>query len=60
MSPERLWIDLQRAPLMRIEVAPEGRSGRWYVLLQYHHLMTDHISIEILVSEVMAHFGGSR
>jgi amino acid adenylation domain-containing protein len=58
MSPRRQRMDLQRAPLLRMQVSPDPDGRRWYGLLQVHHLVSDAISLDILISEVMAHLEG--
>ncbi|MFE9429326.1 amino acid adenylation domain-containing protein, partial [Kitasatospora sp. NPDC006697] len=48
-------MELSRAPLMHATVAAEpGGSGRWLMLLQRHHLTTDHTAMEVLLAEVEA------
>lgn len=54
MRPELQRLDLNRAPLMRLQVVEDGYSERWYALLQLHHLIQDYASVEILMSEVLA------
>src|SRR5262249_9616496 len=54
MAPQRLRMDLQQAPMLRVQIAAEPQGERWYALLQLHHLAADHVSLEIVLSEVMA------
>ncbi len=56
--PEHQKIDLRRPPLMRLQVAAAADGPQRYLLLQLHHLIHDHGSLEIMLSEVMAHVGG--
>jgi amino acid adenylation domain-containing protein len=58
MRPERQRMDLRHAPLMRLQVAPDSAGVRWYAILQLHHLVGDHESLEIVFSEVRAHLKG--
>ena len=58
MRPGRQRLDLRQAPLLRVQIAADARSGQWYALLQTHHLVCDNGSIDILFSEVIAHFEG--
>ena len=53
MQPERQRLDLRQAPLMRLQVAADPHAAQWYVLLQLHHLTCDHVTMEIIVSEVV-------
>jgi amino acid adenylation domain-containing protein len=58
MRPQRQRLDLRRAPLMRLQVATDSETGQQYALLQLHHLVGDHESLEILLLEVRAHLEG--
>ena len=54
LTPGRERMDLQKAPLLRLQVVPDSTGDRHYALLQVHHLACDHQSFGIVVSEVMA------
>jgi amino acid adenylation domain-containing protein len=58
MMPDQQRLDLRRAPLLRLQVVADAESEQWYALLQLHHLVGDHESLWIIVSEVMAHLEG--
>ncbi|MCW7542129.1 amino acid adenylation domain-containing protein, partial [Aquabacterium sp. A7-Y] len=58
LAPERLQMDLQQAPLLRAEVAREPGGPRCWALLQLHHIVGDHVSLEIILAEVKAHLEG--
>ena len=61
MRPERQRLDLRQAPLMRLQVAADPCNRHWYALLQMHHVTCDHMTLEIIVSDVVAHLGnGAR
>jgi amino acid adenylation domain-containing protein len=55
LEPARQRLDVRQAPLMRLEIAADPHSPRWYALLRTHHLVSDNESLEILVAEVAAH-----
>lgn len=57
-DPAHQHLDLRRAPLMRLTVAADPHSAKWYALLQTHHIVSDHESLEIVIDEVMAHLEG--
>jgi amino acid adenylation domain-containing protein len=52
MQPEHQKLDLRRAPLMRLRIASDPVSKRWYALLQLHHLICDNESLELMLAEV--------
>jgi amino acid adenylation domain-containing protein len=51
-------IDLQQAPLMRLQIAADARGERWFALLLIHHLATDHLGLQVVISEMMTHVSG--
>lgn len=58
IRPQRQWLDIRQAPLLRLQIAPDPQSARWYVMLQLHHMTIDHVALEIVTSEVVAHMEG--
>jgi len=50
-APEKQRIDLTQAPMLRVQVAADPRSERYFLLLQFHHLMADHVALEIIERE---------
>ncbi|HEV2735631.1 MAG TPA: amino acid adenylation domain-containing protein, partial [Longimicrobiaceae bacterium] len=52
--PRHHRLDLGRAPLMRLYVARDTAQERWLLLLQRHHLVTDHTTQDLLREEVRA------
>ena len=48
------WLDLRRAPLLRVHVAAEPGSGRWLALLQIHHLVQDNLGRNVVLGEITA------
>ncbi|HEY6922733.1 MAG TPA: condensation domain-containing protein, partial [Steroidobacteraceae bacterium] len=58
MALDRQQMDLRQAPLLRLQVVPDQHAGQWYALLQFHHLICDHESLDILFAEVMACLNG--
>jgi len=43
---------------MRLRIAADPHSAKWYVLLQLHHLVTDHVAQEQVVAEVRSLLAG--
>lgn len=58
VSPGRQRLDLRRAPLVRLRVAADPHGTQWYVLFQVHHIACDHVTTEIVISEVISHLEG--
>ncbi len=59
-DPRRHRIDLTSAPLLRYAIAKEPGSQRWLVVLLMHHLIGDHVTLELLQGEVEAILAGER
>jgi amino acid adenylation domain-containing protein/thioester reductase-like protein len=51
-------LNLRKAPLMRLLIAPEPRGAEWYALLETHHLVFDNESLRTMLAEVMACIDG--
>lgn len=58
MKPGQQRLKLQEAPLMRLHVAADTHSSKWYALLQLHHLICDYRSWNLVVDEAMAYVQG--
>nr|WP_312847524.1 amino acid adenylation domain-containing protein [Streptomyces sp. WAC 01420] len=52
------WMDVRRAPLLRVHVAQEPGSERWLALVQVHHLLQDHTALDVVMGEVTALMAG--
>lgn len=58
LRPERRVFQLERAPLIRLEVASDATRHGWYVIVYLHLLVCDHESVEMMFREVIAHLRG--
>ncbi|MCW7542144.1 AMP-binding protein, partial [Aquabacterium sp. A7-Y] len=58
MAPQHLRLDLGQAPLVRVQTARDPLTGQWYAVLLQHHIINDHVSLEIILAEVKAHLEG--
>ena len=60
MSISQLHVEVEQAPLMRIQVIHPVEDEYCYVLIQEHHLVTDHVSGEIILEEVRSYLTGEE
>ncbi|MEI7137196.1 amino acid adenylation domain-containing protein, partial [Pectobacterium atrosepticum] len=51
-------MDLSQAPLMHLYVAPDSTSPALYILLQFHHIIDDNLSLRQLLAETTAFLMG--
>jgi amino acid adenylation domain-containing protein len=58
MGPRLQHMDVRLAPMLRATIAADGEGGRWVLLLQYHHLVSDHTTVEVLHQEIEAYLLG--
>ncbi|WP_052380037.1 MULTISPECIES: non-ribosomal peptide synthetase [unclassified Pseudoalteromonas] len=49
---EKLWFDIETAPLLNLTVAFDPKTERYYALLKSHHLIADHVTLEIIQQEL--------
>ncbi|WP_405047902.1 amino acid adenylation domain-containing protein [Rheinheimera soli] len=57
-APELQSLDITKAPLLGVKVMVDAGTGAHYVMVQFHHLITDHVGLEIVQQEVIAHTRG--
>jgi hypothetical protein len=48
----QLRMDLQRAPLLSAYTTEEAHSGEWLLSLLMHHMVSDHVTLELMLSEI--------
>ncbi|MFN5453402.1 AMP-binding protein, partial [Bradyrhizobium sp.] len=53
-------LDVRQAPLLRVVIARDPRSEGWLLLLQFHHLVMDHTTLEIVLEEIASHLAGEE
>jgi len=52
VNPRHYALDVTQAPLQRMFVAFDEAQGRWLLLWLFHHLVMDHVTMEVIVGEV--------
>ncbi|MFI9366720.1 amino acid adenylation domain-containing protein [Kitasatospora sp. NPDC053057] len=53
-----LSMDLGRAPLIRLHIAAAPDGGGWLALVRVHHIVQDHMALEVVFGEVQAILAG--
>ncbi|BET96664.1 non-ribosomal peptide synthetase [Xenorhabdus sp. TCT-1] len=51
-DPRRHRIDLNRAPLFTADIAPNPAQNEWLLALRFHHLVSDHLTLELIFAEI--------
>ncbi|MFZ6027401.1 MAG: condensation domain-containing protein, partial [Chloroflexota bacterium] len=59
-DPHRYRLDVREAPLMRAFVAQDAAAGRWLLQLVFHHLVADHTTLDVIVSEIRVLLAGGE
>ena len=59
-SPDKLSMDLTKAPMMRIAIADDQENRAYYLVLNHHHLMVDHIGMAKVREEIMFYLSGKK
>ncbi|NHB98736.1 non-ribosomal peptide synthetase, partial [Photorhabdus stackebrandtii] len=51
-DPRRCHLDLSQAPLITTNIVQQPASSEWLLALNFHHLIGDHMTLELIVAEV--------
>ncbi|MEU5348183.1 amino acid adenylation domain-containing protein, partial [Streptomyces sp. NPDC020766] len=51
-------MDIGQAPLIRVHTATDPVNGQWLALVQAHHLIADHTTLDVLLQEVRSFVTG--
>jgi amino acid adenylation domain-containing protein len=57
-NPRSYRIDIRQAPMMRVYIAHDEPNKRWVMACLYHHVAVDHMTMEVLQDEILAHMQG--
>ncbi|MDF0607195.1 amino acid adenylation domain-containing protein, partial [Neisseriaceae bacterium TC5R-5] len=57
-DPRHVRLDLTQAPLFAVSLAQNPASGEWLLALLQHHLVSDHLALEILFDEIQVLLAG--
>ncbi|WND83244.1 non-ribosomal peptide synthase/polyketide synthase [Lysobacter capsici] len=59
-DPSRVRLDLTRPPLLRVWTAFDEASGTWLLAILNHHIVSDHVSLELVLAQVAAQMRADR
>ncbi|KMJ45031.1 hypothetical protein AB204_11225 [Xenorhabdus khoisanae] len=51
-DPRRNRLDLSRAPLFAVDIAHDPVQSEWLLSLRFHHLVSDHVTLELIFAEI--------
>ncbi len=57
-DPRHHRIDVRQAPLNRAYITYDAANERWLLLMLLHHLVGDHMTLEVMNEEIQAHLLG--
>ncbi|MBT2779855.1 non-ribosomal peptide synthetase, partial [Lysobacter sp. ISL-54] len=57
-DPRRMRLDLSQAPVLRGYIAQDVASGEWLLALLRHHLVCDHVAMDLILSEIQTLLSG--
>ncbi|MEQ1564103.1 MAG: non-ribosomal peptide synthase/polyketide synthase, partial [Myxococcota bacterium] len=59
-DPRRVRLDLTRAPLLAATAVEDPSTGEWLLGVLNHHLVSDHVTVDLVLAEVLALLDGSE
>ncbi|MDC9603589.1 non-ribosomal peptide synthetase [Xenorhabdus griffiniae] len=51
-DPRQHRINLNQAPLFTADIAPNPAQDEWLLALRFHHLVSDHMTLELILAEI--------
>ncbi|PHM76096.1 Amino acid adenylation [Xenorhabdus cabanillasii JM26] len=51
-DPRQHRLDLSRAPLFAADIAFDPAQNEWLLALRFHHLVSDHMTMELIFAEI--------
>lgn len=52
ITPGKQWMDVSTAPLLNVKCAEDTENGVYYLILNQHHLVSDHVGLDSMISEI--------
>ncbi|WP_083629583.1 non-ribosomal peptide synthetase [Tenacibaculum agarivorans] len=59
IGPGKNWMDLSKAPTLELKIADDPTNGNYYLIVNQHHLIFDHVGLEMVISEIVTYVSGN-
>ncbi|WP_164466160.1 non-ribosomal peptide synthetase [Chryseobacterium carnipullorum] len=53
-----LYMDLTQAPAIRVKAADDAVNGKYYLVLNHHHMVMDHVGTSKIIGEISLYLSG--
>jgi amino acid adenylation domain-containing protein len=60
MRPDYQHLDVRSGPLLHLSLARDPQGSKRYALMRLHHMVSDRISFDVMISEIISHFRGTQ
>ncbi|SEC23103.1 amino acid adenylation domain-containing protein [Tenacibaculum sp. MAR_2009_124] len=60
MAPGCQWLDVSKAPLLELKSADDPVNNNYYLIVNQHHLVMDHVGLEKIIFEVDQYLSGNK
>ncbi len=60
MAPGCQWLDVSKAPLLELKSADDPLNNNYYLIVNQHHLVMDHVGLEKIIFEVDQYLSGNE
>ncbi|WP_164723270.1 non-ribosomal peptide synthetase [Chryseobacterium aureum] len=57
-ASDQLYMNLRQAPAIRVKVADDADHGAYYLVLNHHHMMMDHVGTSKIIKEISLYLSG--
>ncbi|WP_348705006.1 amino acid adenylation domain-containing protein, partial [Tenacibaculum sp. 190524A02b] len=59
-TPGNQWMDVSKAPLLALQSADDLANDNYYLIINQHHLVLDHVGLEKITSEIILYLSGNE
>ncbi len=60
ISPGNQWMDLSKAPLLQLRLVDDFQNNDFYLIINQHHLILDHVGMEKITHEIEEYLSGNK